>query len=103
MVVVGDAPFVSDSILDARAKARHPSHVRVVTLTQLCLLCNPLGPSMCYIRRLPRKNVLSTMVLSNSKCVITFATCFPPTQINRTRSQYTVHVVSDVFRTISES
>lgn len=29
MVVVGDAPFVSDSILDARAKARHPSNVRV--------------------------------------------------------------------------
>lgn len=29
MVIVGDAPFVSDSILDARAKARHPSSVRV--------------------------------------------------------------------------
>lgn len=29
MVVVGDAPFVSDSILDARAKARLPSNVRV--------------------------------------------------------------------------
>ncbi|CAM9458255.1 unnamed protein product, partial [Ectocarpus sp. 13 AM-2016] len=29
MVVVGDAPFVSDSILDARAKARHPSHAHL--------------------------------------------------------------------------
>lgn len=29
MIIVGDAPFVSDSILDARAKARHPSNVRV--------------------------------------------------------------------------
>lgn len=29
MVIVGDAPFVSDSILDARAKARHPSNVRL--------------------------------------------------------------------------
>ncbi|CAM9544399.1 unnamed protein product, partial [Hapterophycus canaliculatus] len=30
MVIVGDAPFVLDSILDARAKARHPSqsHLR---------------------------------------------------------------------------
>lgn len=29
MVIVGDAPFVSDSILDARTKARYPSNVRV--------------------------------------------------------------------------
>lgn len=29
MIIVGDSPFVSDSILDARAKARHPSNVRV--------------------------------------------------------------------------
>ena len=29
MIIVGDAPFVCDSILDARAKARHPSNVRV--------------------------------------------------------------------------
>lgn len=28
MVAVCDAPFVTDSILDARAKARHPSKVR---------------------------------------------------------------------------
>lgn len=28
MVIVGDAPFVLDSIIDARAKARHPSNVR---------------------------------------------------------------------------
>ncbi|CAM9986351.1 unnamed protein product, partial [Scytosiphon promiscuus] len=29
MIVVGDAPFVSDSILDARVKARHPSQAHL--------------------------------------------------------------------------
>lgn len=94
MVVVGDAPFVSDSILDARTKARHPSHVRVVTFDSMVLVVQSIVPSICSSDDF-QQNVLSTMVLTNGKCVILSL----QVSLQRRSTEYTHRTLLTLFQT----
>jgi len=49
MVIVGDAPFVLDSVIDARAKARHPSNVRGPEAGSMYSRWRPASRAYCEI------------------------------------------------------